>query len=47
MLLNSMLNNVSIYYFSFYKDPKVVIHVIEKSQRAFLWGRVEGKMRIN
>nr|GEW41376.1 hypothetical protein [Tanacetum cinerariifolium] len=37
-LLKSVLGNLEIYYFSFFKAPKVVIHNLERLRSRFFWG---------
>lgn len=37
-LINSVLSSLPLYFFSFYKAPKVVIREMIKIQRDFLWG---------
>ncbi|XP_058774319.1 uncharacterized protein LOC131648592 [Vicia villosa] len=45
--LNSVLNAISLFTFSFYKAPKMVIQEIISIQRAFLWNGHETRKRIN
>lgn len=40
VLLNSVLVNILIFFFSFYKASKVVINKIINIQISFLWGGV-------
>lgn len=40
-LINSVLNSLPFYFFSFYKAPKVVIKELIRIQRDFLWGAKE------
>nr|GEY08811.1 reverse transcriptase domain, reverse transcriptase zinc-binding domain protein [Tanacetum cinerariifolium] len=37
-LIKSVLGNLEIYYFSFFKAPKVVIHNLERLCSRFFWG---------
>ncbi|PNX89544.1 ribonuclease H, partial [Trifolium pratense] len=37
-LINSVLSSLPLYFFSFFKAPKGVIHQLVKIQRNFLWG---------
>lgn len=46
-LLNSVLNSIPLFTFSFYKLPKKVIQEIIKIQRKFLWNSQENLRRIN
>lgn len=46
-LLNSVLNSIPRFPFSFYKTPKVVIQDIIKIQLDFLWDGDENHKRIN
>lgn len=39
-LINSVLANLPLYYFSFFKAPKKVIREMVQVQRNFLWGGV-------
>ena len=41
-LINSVLNSLPLYFFSFYKAPKVVIKELIMIQRDFLWGGKDG-----
>lgn len=45
--LNLVLNSILLFYFSFYKAPKIVIHEIIKIQRTFLWKGDKNKRKIN
>ena len=47
VLLNSVLSNLHIFFFSFYKAYKVVLKEIIKIQRAFLWGGCEDAKKVN
>lgn len=47
VLLNSVLNSISIFYLSFLKIPAKVWRRIVRIQREFLWGGVEGGRKIN
>lgn len=38
MLLNSVLNSISIFYLSFFNIPAKVLKQIVRIQREFLWG---------
>lgn len=42
-LINSVLNSIPLYFFSFYKAPEVVINAMIKIQRDFLCGINEGE----
>lgn len=44
--INSMLSSLPLYFFSFYKAPKKVIHEITKLPRQFLWGGDEEHKKI-
>ncbi|XP_019427208.1 PREDICTED: uncharacterized protein LOC109335529 [Lupinus angustifolius] len=46
-LIKSVLNSLSIYFFSFFKAPVVVILELEKIQRSFLWGRGEDRRGVH
>ncbi|XP_058776651.1 uncharacterized protein LOC131650971 [Vicia villosa] len=46
-LINSVLNSIPLFTFSFYKAPKVVIQELISIQRAFLWNAKENLRRIN
>jgi hypothetical protein len=37
-LINSVLSSLPLYFFSFYKAPKCIIHQLVRKQRNFLWG---------
>lgn len=41
VLLNLVLNNLVVHFFSFYKAPKSVIKSIIKIQSVLLWGEIE------
>lgn len=43
-LINSVLNSIPLYFFSFYKALKVVINSMIKIQRDFLW-RINDEIR--
>ena len=47
MLLNSVLNSMPIFYFSFLKMPVHVWKRVVRIQREFLWGGVGGGKKIN
>lgn len=42
-LLNSVLNNIPIFWFSFFKAPRVVLEEITRIQKQLLWGYKEGR----
>lgn len=46
-LINSVLNSLPLYFFSFYKAPKRVIKSLVAIQRNFLWGDKEDSKTIN
>ncbi|CAK8570156.1 unnamed protein product [Lathyrus sativus] len=46
-LINSVLNSIPVFLFSFYRAPKLVLQEIINIQRAFLWKGEEQKRRIN
>ncbi|XP_019427226.1 PREDICTED: uncharacterized protein LOC109335545 [Lupinus angustifolius] len=46
-LIKSVLNSLSIYFFSFFKAPVAVILELEKIQRRFLWGRGEDRRGVH
>lgn len=46
-MLNVVLNNIHIYFFSFYKTRKAILEEIMKLQRAFLWGGSGEVRKIN
>lgn len=45
--LNVVLNFISLYLFSYYKAPKVVVFVLIKIQKTFIWKGEETKRQIN
>lgn len=47
ILLNSVLNSIPLFIFSFYKAPKLVIQDMIKIKRTFLWCGEENNKRIN
>lgn len=47
VLINAILSNLSIFYFSFYKTSKAIINELIKIQRGFLWGGVEENKKID
>lgn len=47
MMLNVVLNNILIYYFSLYKVPKARIQDIVKLQHVFLSGGDDESRKIN
>ncbi|CAK8566440.1 unnamed protein product [Lathyrus sativus] len=47
VLLNVILTNLSIFQFSFYKEPKGVIQYLIKIQRSFLWDGTNFKNKID
>lgn len=47
VLLNSILSNILIFFFSFYKTPKVIVKEIIMLQRVFLWGGGEENQEVN
>lgn len=47
VMLNTTLANIPIFYFSFYKTPKVIIHDIVKLQQTFLQSGGERKKKVN
>ncbi|XP_058776197.1 uncharacterized protein LOC131650508 [Vicia villosa] len=44
-LINSVLNNIPIFWLSFFKTPKVVWEEITRIQRSFLWGKPKDDKR--
>lgn len=46
VLLNSILSNIPIFLFSFYKAPKVVLKEKIKLQKYFLWGECEESKKV-
>lgn len=46
MLLNSILANLPIYQFSFYKAPKIIVKEVIRIQRELLWGGVDGQSKM-
>lgn len=46
-MLNAILDNVPIFYLSFFKAPKEIILEIVKMQYEFLWGGDEMKRNVN
>lgn len=40
-MLNAVLANIPIYFLSFSKAPKEVVHNLVSIQRRFLWGGVD------
>lgn len=47
IMLNSVMNNIPIFYFSFYQAPKVIIKELVKVQQFFSWEGVKGNFKIN
>jgi hypothetical protein len=45
-LINSVLSNLPLYFFSFFKAPSCVIKQLVKLQRNFLWGGGLGERRL-
>ncbi|RZB71032.1 LINE-1 retrotransposable element ORF2 protein [Glycine soja] len=45
-LINSVLSSLPLYFFSFFKAPKVVIKELTQIQRDFLWGSHEEERKI-
>jgi hypothetical protein len=47
VVINSVLNAITIYFLSFLKVPVVVLKEIIRIQREFLWGGIKGGRKIN